>query len=119
MNKIPISKDRFKKGDLYSVMRLEEVMEPDQAYAIKEIAKLTKRTPMRIGYKLRELESLHKAECRRVEGKIVWLLTEQAYLEGTVKIDKKKLRIRGRPTKEAKMRPGKGQKPTYTTNKHT
>lgn len=117
MNKIPISKDKFKKGELYSVMRLEDVMEPDQAYTIKELAKLTKRTPMRIGYKLSELESAHKAERRRVEGKIVWLLTEQAYLEGTVKIDKKKLRIRGRPTKEAKMRQGRGNKPIYTKTK--
>lgn len=108
---MPISKDKFKQGELYSIMRLEDIMEPDQAYQIKEIAAMANRTPMRIGYKLRELEKEHKAECRRVDSKIVWALTETAYLEGTVKVDKQKLRIRGRPTKEAKMRPKKGQQP--------
>ena len=98
-------------------MRLEDVLEPDQAYQIKEIAALVQRTPMRIGYKLRELEKAGKAECRRVEGKIVWVLTEAAYLEGTVKADKQKLRIRGRPTKEARLK--RGAKPVYTTNKKT
>jgi hypothetical protein len=104
---MPISKERFKKGELYSVMRLEDVMEPDLGYQIKEIAKMVRRTPMRVGYKLRELEKEGKAECRRVESKIIWILTESAYLEGTVKLDKQKLRIRGRPTKEAKERAGK------------
>lgn len=85
-------------------------MEPDLGYQIKEIAEMVKRTPMRIGYKLRELEKEGKAECRRVNGKIIWLLTETAYLEGTVKIDKQKLRIRGRPTKEASMKGKKKDK---------
>jgi len=116
---MPISKDKFKQGELYTIMRLEDVMEPDQAYQIKEIAVMVKRTPMRIGYKLRELEKDGKAECRRVEGKIVWALTENAYFEGTVKADKQKLRIRGRPVKEARMRGKKGQKPTYVGNKKT
>lgn len=111
---MPIPRDKFKQGDPYSVMRLEDIMEPDSAYTIKELAVLTKRTPMRIGYKLRELEQIGKAECRRVDGKIVWALTEIAYLEGTVKLDKQRLKIRGRPTKEEVARKRKDKRVIVT-----
>jgi len=100
-------------------MRLEDILEPDLGYQIKEIAILAHRTPMRIGYKLKELEKEGKAECRRVDNKIIWMLTESAYLEGTVKVDKQKLKIRGRPTKEARVRSKKGDKPIYTVTKKT
>jgi len=95
---MPIDKKKFQEGEEFSVMVLEEVMEPDQAYQLKELVEITHRTPMRVGYKLRELESDGKAERRRIDGKIYWTLTDKAYREGTVK-SRKRLRIRGRPVR--------------------
>lgn len=101
---MPVSKDKFKKGKPYEIMRLEELMEPDMAYTLKEICKLADRTSMRVGFKLRQLQGEKKAERRRIDGKIHWMLTTRAYTEGTVKSDKNKLRLRGRPEAWRRMK---------------
>jgi hypothetical protein len=98
---MPIKKDKFKKGSVVNTMALEEIMQPDQAYTIKELVKITKRTSMRVGYKLRELETAGKAERRLIEGKIYWILTDKCYREGSIKSRVQlKIKPRGRPRPE-------------------
>ena len=96
---LPIDKKTFKeKGETFEIMRLEDHLQPDQAYTLKEIVQMVNRTPMRVGFKLRQLEAEGKAERRKVDGKTYWMLTDIAYVEGSVKVRTfLKPKKRGRP----------------------
>jgi len=100
---MPKSKKEFLTGEKYKVMQLEDHMEPDKAYPLKEICAMVHRTPMRVGYKLKELEEEKKAERRRLDGKIYWMLTAKAYTQGTVKGRRKRVKTRGRPNSLKKL----------------
>jgi len=89
----------FDEGKKAGVMKLEEVMDGDSAYTVRELEERTGRSYTRIVAKLRELKGDGKAEDKIIEHVTYWRLTSLAYLEGTVKErSKKKKRKPGRPS---------------------
>lgn len=89
----------FDEGKSAGVMKLEDVMDGDSAYSVRELEERTGRTYTRILHKLKELRGVGKAEDRIIDHVTYWRLTTKAYLEGTVKERKrKKKRKPGRPS---------------------